>query len=399
MCVTAVIALGPLTFSGPHGPTAFRPATRLLVVLIAVGVVVLYPLIRLSQASAGRPLRAAVHDLAVLLAPASVVVITSASRLARWPLGVALAAAGVLAAWSLVAVGLTTLGVVGVRSRSAPLWRAAAVLSCLVATLGGLALAKPTLRAPGAPSPVSRSPTGGWMASAPGAMYEVVRDRAWTGRFAAVSAGHWGAIGVTAGVGVCVLGLAGVLSRVGGSSATREPASVAVGASRAAASVGTETGQTMESITEAEKKQIEERLASLKANRSAITERIAEARAMGDLKENAEYHAAREQQGLEEAEIRRLEERLASANVVNTDMANDAGVVFIGSTVRLRDTGNGREGVYRLVGEPTDADDDEVTEVTSTSPMGEALMKARIGETIRVKAPRGLKRFEVVELL
>lgn len=155
----------------------------------------------------------------------------------------------------------------------------------------------------------------------------------------------------------------------------------------------------MESITEAEKKQIEERLEALKANRPKISERIAEARALGDLKENAEYHAAREQQGLEEAEIRRLEERLAAANVVNTDMANNAGVVFIGSTVRLRDVSNGREGVYRLVGEPTDEDDDDITEVTSTSPMGEALMKARLGETIRVKAPRGLKRFEVVELL
>ena len=155
----------------------------------------------------------------------------------------------------------------------------------------------------------------------------------------------------------------------------------------------------MESITQADKEQIEERLAALKANRSAISERIAEARELGDLKENAEYHAAREQQGLEEAEIRRLEERLASANVVNTDMANNAGVVFVGSTVRLRDTGNGREGVYRLVGEPTDDDNDEIVEVTSTSPMGEALMKARVGETIRVKAPRGLKRFEVVELL
>jgi transcription elongation factor GreA len=76
----------------------------------------------------------------------------------------------------------------------------------------------------------------------------------------------------------------------------------------------------MDMMTPEERQQIEIRLHGLIANRSQISERIAEARALGDLKENAEYHAAREQQGMEEAEIRRLEDRLAKAHVVSTDL-------------------------------------------------------------------------------
>ena len=155
----------------------------------------------------------------------------------------------------------------------------------------------------------------------------------------------------------------------------------------------------MEMLSQAERDQLAGRLETLKSNRPKISERIAEARALGDLKENAEYHAAREQQGLEEAEIRRLEERLANAQVVEAGLDKDAGVVFLGSTVKLKDQRTGEEDLYRLVGEASGDDDSEVIEVTATSPMGEAMLKARVGETIRVKAPRGVKSFEVVELI
>jgi len=153
-------------------------------------------------------------------------------------------------------------------------------------------------------------------------------------------------------------------------------------------------------ITQAEKDKIQQRVDDLTANRPVITTRIAEARAMGDLKENAEYHAAREQQGLEEAEIKRLVERLATAQVVSTDKMAE-GVVFIGSTVKLRLEGDddAETELYRLVGESSNEDTDDIIEVTTNSPMGEALMKARIGEVIRVNAPRGVKRFEIVEIL
>lgn len=155
----------------------------------------------------------------------------------------------------------------------------------------------------------------------------------------------------------------------------------------------------MDIITRDERDQLEARLAELKANRPLITQRIAEARALGDLRENAEYHAAREQQGLEEAEIRRLEERLARAQVVDQSKPMADGVVFIGSTVRLRDLDDGDEDLFRLVGEASGSAMADYVEVTVTSPMGEALLKARVGETIRVNAPRGIKRFEIVEIV
>jgi transcription elongation factor GreA len=153
-------------------------------------------------------------------------------------------------------------------------------------------------------------------------------------------------------------------------------------------------------ITQAEQDKIQQRVDYLIANRPVITTRIAEARAMGDLKENAEYHAAREQQGLEEAEIKRLVERLATAQVVSAEKQAD-GVVFIGSTVKLKLEGDDDDEteLYRLVGESSNEDTDDIIEVTTNSPMGEALMKSRIGEVIRVNAPRGVKRFEIVEIL
>lgn len=154
----------------------------------------------------------------------------------------------------------------------------------------------------------------------------------------------------------------------------------------------------MDLITPGEKAQIERRLQELRENRLRISERIAEARALGDLKENAEYHAAREQQGLEEAEIRRLEDKLSHAQVIDTNKQAD-GVVFIGSVVRLRDVVRGDDDTYRLVGELSGNATSEHMEVSVNSPMGQALLKSHVGEVIRVDAPRGVKQFEIVELL
>ncbi len=154
----------------------------------------------------------------------------------------------------------------------------------------------------------------------------------------------------------------------------------------------------MEFITAEEKSMLEARLASLKANRPVLSQRIAEARALGDLKENADYHAAREDQAMQESEIRRLEERIASASVVSKDAMAD-GVVFVGATVKLRDVDSGDEELYRLVGEASGKVHGDIVEVTLNSPMGESLMKARVGEIIKVDAPRKTLRFEVIEIL
>lgn len=152
----------------------------------------------------------------------------------------------------------------------------------------------------------------------------------------------------------------------------------------------------MDIITPEEKAMLQARLKALQENRPRISQRIAEARELGDLKENAEYHSARELQGLEEAEIRRLEDRLARAQVVaKTDQPD--GVVFLGSVVTLRDT-DGEDEVYRIVGEATNDPDLDYFEVTPSSPMGEALMKARVGDTVAVRGPRGTLKFEIVRV-
>lgn len=154
----------------------------------------------------------------------------------------------------------------------------------------------------------------------------------------------------------------------------------------------------MEIISPADRTRMEQQLKELYAQRPIISTRIAEARANGDLKENADYHAAREEQGLVEAKIRELELRLRTAQVAG-DTAIPKDMVFLGAVVRLKDVATGKSQTYKLVGNMTDDDDGDHIEVTSSSPLGVALMKARVGETVRADLPRGEKRFEIVEIL
>jgi transcription elongation factor GreA len=161
----------------------------------------------------------------------------------------------------------------------------------------------------------------------------------------------------------------------------------------------------MELVTKAEREQLEAKLAALIDNRPVLSRRIAEARAHGDLRENGDYHAAREQQGLEEADIRRLEQRLANMSVIDEKMAQAvSGVVFIGSVVRIQEmrdenTPKGDPECIKLVGEFSGSQAADYDEVTATSPMGEAMIKTHVGEVVRVTTPRGVKLFKVVEIL
>jgi transcription elongation factor GreA len=155
----------------------------------------------------------------------------------------------------------------------------------------------------------------------------------------------------------------------------------------------------MEMVTQEEKRQLQERLSALLANRSVISQRIADARANGDLKENADYHAAREDQGMQEAEIRRLEERLSKITIIDEKSHKSTGVVFLGAMVRIREVGTDEVELFRLVGESTGAAAADYVEVTLNSPMGEALLKARVGEVVNVRTPRGIKKFEIIELV
>ena len=154
----------------------------------------------------------------------------------------------------------------------------------------------------------------------------------------------------------------------------------------------------MEFLTRADKEKLEQELRDLHAKGKEIIVRIAEARALGDLKENAEYHAAREDQGMNNAKIKDIEERLANCQVADElDIPED--MVFVGATVKLREVDTGDEDIYKIVGTASNDFSLDYVEVTTTSPLGEALMKARVGEVVRVDLPKGATQFEILELV
>jgi len=153
----------------------------------------------------------------------------------------------------------------------------------------------------------------------------------------------------------------------------------------------------MNYMTAEDKVRLQEQLKEFKGKRKGLSDRIGRARELGDLSENAEYHAAKEDQGHNERKIRDIEEKLASAVVVDPQDMPD-GMAFVGATVRLRDMNSGDEDLYRLVGETTEAIDVDYIEVTPNSPMGLSMLKARVGDTFKVDLPRGERRFEIVEI-
>ena len=154
----------------------------------------------------------------------------------------------------------------------------------------------------------------------------------------------------------------------------------------------------MDYFSAQEKARLETELRERTGNRLVLSRRIQTARELGDLSENADYHAAREDQGLNEAKIRQLERRLANSVVVDTESVPQD-MVFLGATVKLREIESGDESLYRLVGDPGAEFDEEIMDVTPNSPMGQALMKAHVGEVVRVTLQRGPQRFEIVEIV
>lgn len=154
----------------------------------------------------------------------------------------------------------------------------------------------------------------------------------------------------------------------------------------------------MDFITAQEKVALAETLTELRAQDRVLIQRIADARALGDLRENAEYHASREDKAMNDAKIKQIEARLQHAQVADSSALPD-GMVFVGATVRLRDDDRGDDDLYRLVGQATGRFDLDYIEVTTTSPMGVALMKSSIGDSIRVDLPRGAKRYTIVEIV
>lgn len=128
--------------------------------------------------------------------------------------------------------------------------------------------------------------------------------------------------------------------------------------------------------------------------RPAIIKAIAEARAHGDLKENAEYHAAREQQAFVEGRIRELESTLAHAQIIDVTVIDAGGKVVFGTTVDLIDEETGDELSYRIVGD-LEADI-KAGMISVSSPIARALIGKQEGDIASVEAPSGIKEYEIV---
>ena len=133
-----------------------------------------------------------------------------------------------------------------------------------------------------------------------------------------------------------------------------------------------------------------------KVARPNVIAAIAEARAHGDLKENAEYHAAREQQSFIEGRIAEINAKLGHAQIIDVTQLGDSGKVVFGATVDLVDEGSGDEITYRIVGE--DEADIKHGLVSITSPIARALIGKEEGDIAEVQAPGGVKTYEIVEV-
>ena len=144
-------------------------------------------------------------------------------------------------------------------------------------------------------------------------------------------------------------------------------------------------------------KDLKSELENLKnTQRPKVVEAIAEARSHGDLKENAEYHAAKEQQALIESRIIAINDLIARANVIDVTKIDNDGKVIFGSTVKVKDLETDKKISYRLVGQ--DEADIKKNLVFFKSPIGKALIRKDKGEVVTVNTPSGERNFEILNV-
>ena len=142
---------------------------------------------------------------------------------------------------------------------------------------------------------------------------------------------------------------------------------------------------------------LKEELQRLKTvERHAVIQAIAEARAQGDLSENAEYEAAKDKQGFIEGRILEIEGKLAAAQVIDPSTLDAEGRVVFGSTVDLEDEASGTRVTYQIVGD--DEADLKLGLISISSPIARALIGRSAGDVAEVKAPGGLKSYEIIEV-
>lgn len=154
---------------------------------------------------------------------------------------------------------------------------------------------------------------------------------------------------------------------------------------------------TRHPLTKAGAERLREELANLKkVARPRIIAAIAEARAHGDLKENAEYHAAREQQGFIEGRIQHLESTISHAQIIDVAKLNPGEKVVFGATVTLSDEETAEEKIYQIVGD-VEADIKH-NRIAVSSPISRALIGHEVGDVVVVRAPMGDREYEIVDV-
>jgi transcription elongation factor GreA len=131
--------------------------------------------------------------------------------------------------------------------------------------------------------------------------------------------------------------------------------------------------------------------------RPSVIQAIAEARAHGDLSENAEYDAAKEKQGFVEGRIADLEGKLSNAQLIDPTSLEAEGRVVFGATVELEDVGTGDTVTYQVVGD--DEADIKLGQISVSSPIARALIGKYAGDTVDVQAPGGVRQYEVLDVL
>ena len=152
-----------------------------------------------------------------------------------------------------------------------------------------------------------------------------------------------------------------------------------------------------EPITVSGLEKIKEELIFLKEKkRPEIVAAIAEARSHGDLKENAEYHAAKEQQSHSEGRIQEIEDLIARANVIDVTKINNDGKVIFGSTVYLQNLDTNENTEYKLVGK--DEADLEKKLIFFQSPIGKGLIGKNKKDLVEISTPAGIKNFEIIDV-
>lgn len=150
-------------------------------------------------------------------------------------------------------------------------------------------------------------------------------------------------------------------------------------------------------ITRRGVEKLKDELQRLKSiERHAVIQAIAEARAQGDLSENAEYEAAKDKQGFIEGRINELEGKLAAAQIIDPSALDAGGKVVFGSTVDLEEDETGAQVTYQIVGD--DEADLKQGRISISSPLARALIGKEAGDVADVQAPGGIKSYEIVEV-